>query len=482
MISQKTRTHLRDAAGSGGDAVHEAVLAGTSAARALGGAISALGHTLPRAAEPPRTRGLGRADKRGGGKSDEPARGKRLGRAQAKRLKKAEKASAKPRGKAAARTAARRAPVAPLTATGWFVLAAVIVAWPRERSEHRLEGRLGTRLTGLRDRLREELSTAHSATADLARRDPGRGRDAETPAQIPPKGWLDILKRAWTEFNADRITAVAGGITFFGLLALFPAMGAFVSLYGLFADSATVSDHLRVLAGVIPAEALKFVGEQMVRMANTHGSTLSLTFIGTLLVSLWSANAGVKAMFDGLNVAYEEREKRGLVKLNLISLAFTIGGIAFLALATASVIAVPIVLGLVGWKLGGLGPWLDILRWPVLLAGSIVALSVLYRYGPSRQHAKWAWVTPGSAVAAVVWLLASMLFSWYVAHFGSYNKTYGSLGAVVGFLTWMWLSAIIVLFGAELNSEIEHQTAADSTTGPPERMGHRGARMADTLG
>lgn len=496
MTSRKTKKRLHEAADSGRDALRETIAAGAAGARALQAAMSAAtqqgreqahkrskahdeeeqhGRRLPWAKAKPATHGRHKAKSKADRQRKETSA--RTGKV---KLDERKRGRRRPPGPAAHGVPVRPA-AAPFTALGWCLLAGVILAWPRERSEHRLEGRVGNHLTSLRDRLRDELTSPSAHIADAEGQDPGLGRQADTPAEIPPRGWLDILKRSWSQFLEDRVTAVAGGITFFGLLALFPAMAAFVSLYGLVADTKTVSDHLRILAGVIPAEALKFVGEQMVRMATTNGSSLGFTFFGTLLVSLWSANVGVKAMFDGLNVAYEEKEKRGLIKLNLVSLAFTLGAIAFLVLATASVIAIPIVLGMIGWKLGGLGAVLDLLRWPVLLLGAAGGLAVLYRYGPSRQRAKWAWITPGSVAGALLWLGASMLFSFYVAHFGSYNKTYGSLGAVVGFLTWMWISAIIILFGAELNSEIEHQTAVDSTTGAPQPLGARGARMADTI-
>jgi membrane protein len=186
-------------------------------------------------------------------------------------------------------------------------------------------------------------------------------------------------------------------------------------------------------------------------------------------------------MFDALNVAYDEEEKRGFFSLNLRSLTFTLGAIVFILLAVGAIVVIPVVLNFVG--LGAVAEWLLWLaRWPALLAGVVLGLAVLYRYGPSREQAEWKWITPGSVVAAVLWLIASMLFSWYVANFGSYNETYGSLGAAIGFMTWMWLSTTIVLLGAELNAEIEHQTAKDTTAGPDRPLGRRGAEVADTLG
>ena len=223
------------------------------------------------------------------------------------------------------------------------------------------------------------------------------------------------------------------------------------------------------------------VGEQVKRITSKGSGTLGFAFFSGLAISLWSANAGMKAMFDALNVAYDEDEKRGFIALNLRSLAFTLGAILFLVLALVGVVVVPVVLNFIG--LGKAAEWIiSLARWPVLLAIVIGGLAVLYRYGPSRNNAQWRWISAGSILAAVVWVVGSMLFSWYVSNFGNYNETYGSLGAAIGFLTWIWLSTTIVLVGAELNSEMEHQTARDTTEGPEKPLGARGARMADTVG
>ncbi|HEY9216629.1 MAG TPA: YihY/virulence factor BrkB family protein [Phenylobacterium sp.] len=319
------------------------------------------------------------------------------------------------------------------------------------------------------------MSKPHDAPLEA-----GRGRAADAPSQIPARGWKDILWRTWTEFMRDNIPLVASGVAFCGVTALFPALAAFVSLYGIFADAQTARDHLAILTGLVPAEVLTLIGEQMVRIAAQKEASLSFTFIAGLLLSLWSANAGMKALFNGLNVAYEEKEKRTFLRLNLITLGFTLGGVLFLALTTAAVVVAPVVLNMVRID-ADLLP-LALLRWPLLLALTMVVLAVVYRYGPSRELAKWRWVTWGGALASVLWLAGSAAFSWYVANFAHYNATYGSLGAVFGFLTWIWLSSAIVLLGAEINAEIEHQTAVDSTTGEEMPMGQRGAIMADTVG
>jgi membrane protein len=223
------------------------------------------------------------------------------------------------------------------------------------------------------------------------------------------------------------------------------------------------------------------VGEQMLRLASTRHSGLGLAFVISLLVSLWSANAGIKALFSGLNIAFEETEKRNFLTLNLVSLSFTIGALVFLSLGLAAVVAAPVALAYFGYMPGSVA-LMNLLRWPVLLLVAVGGITLLYRYGPSRERERWPWVSWGSVFAAVLWLAVSLLFSVYVAHFGSYDRTYGSLGAAVGFMSWLWISSISILFGAELNSEIEHQTAHDTTTGAPAPMGQRGAHMADTLG
>ena len=275
--------------------------------------------------------------------------------------------------------------------------------------------------------------------------------------------------------------SVAAGVTYYALLALFPAIAALVSIYGLFADPATIQDHLTALSGVLPEGALDIIREQVTRIAAQGGGTLGLSFVLGLAISLWSANAGMKAVFDALNIVYDEEEKRSFVSLNLRSLAFTLGAIAFILVAIAGIVVLPILLDFVG--LGSGTEWLlAIGRWPILLAGVVLGLAVLYRYGPSRDTAEWKWVTPGGIVAAVLWLVVSMLFSWYVANFGSYNETYGSLGAVIGFMTWIWISSIVVLMGAEINAEMEHQTAKDTTEGSEQPLGARGAQMADNVG
>jgi membrane protein len=310
--------------------------------------------------------------------------------------------------------------------------------------------------------------------------EPNRGRRASTPSEIPAKGWKDVLWRTWEGFNSDRILSVAAGVTFYALLALFPAVAALVSLYGLFADRATVGEHLSLLSGVLPEGALEIIGDQVTRIAGQK-SNLGFAFFGGLLVSLWTANAGMKAMFEAMNVVYGEDEKRSFVTLNVRTLGFTLGAIGFLLLALTGIVVVPIILNYIGFP-SGAEQAVSMLRWPILFVIALFVLAVLYRYGPSRRQARWKWITGGGVLAATLWLSGSLLFSWYVANFGNYNATYGSLGAVVGFMTWIWFSVTIVLLGGELNAEMEHQTAKDTTVGRPKPLGARGAHMADTVG
>lgn len=325
-----------------------------------------------------------------------------------------------------------------------------------------------------------EPETPPPSPAEAEATEPGRGRAATNPRHIPVRGWRDIALRTWKAFNADRLPAVAAGIAFYGLLSLFPTMAAFISLYGLFADVATAQEHLSYLTGVIPADVLTFIGQEMTRIASERTGDLGLTFVIGLLLSLWSANAASKALFDGLNVAYHETEKRNFIMINLQTYAFTLGAVVFLIAAAGAIVVVPILFELL--PLGAGAFLLSLLRWPILVLFMTLGLAALYRFGPSRRPARWRWLTWGAAVAAGLWLLASLAFSFYVANFANYARTYGSLGAVVGLMMWLWVSALVVLLGAELNSELEHQTAVDTTTGGRRPMGDRGALVADSLG
>ncbi|WP_249164676.1 YihY/virulence factor BrkB family protein [Bradyrhizobium japonicum] len=308
-----------------------------------------------------------------------------------------------------------------------------------------------------------------------------RGRHAATPAEIPAKGWKDILWRVYGNIGDHRILALAAGMTYYSLLAIFPAIAALVAIYGLFADPNVIAKHLDDVAGFIPGGAVDVAREQLTRVATKGGRTLGFTFVIGLVISLWSANAAMKSLFDTLNIVYGEQEKRSFFRLNAMSLGFTIGAIVFVLAALGGVVVVPVVLQYVGLS-NATDLLIRIGRWPALFVALAFALACIYRFGPSRQAPRWAWITWGSAAAALLWLAASGLFSFYAANFGTFNATYGSLGAVIGFMTWLWISAIVILLGAELNAEMEHQTARDTTTGQPKPLGDRGAKMADTVG
>jgi membrane protein len=308
-----------------------------------------------------------------------------------------------------------------------------------------------------------------------------RGRQATTPSEIPDRGWKDILLRVFSNISKHRILALAAGMTYYSILAIFPAIAALVAVYGLFSDPSTIARHLDQLDGFLPSGAIDVAREQLTRVASKGSQTLGLTFLVGLCVSLWSSNAAMKSLFDTLNIVHDEEEKRGFFKLNAISLLFTVGGVLFVVAALGSIVVVPPILDYVGFSDRS-----DLLlragRWPTMVLVLTFALAIIYRYGPSREAPRWRWITWGSAVAALLWLGASGLFSWYAANFGKFNETYGSLGAVIGFMTWLWISAIVILLGAEIDAEMEHQTTRDTTTGSPKPMGLRGARMADTVG
>ncbi|MGI4798571.1 MAG: YihY/virulence factor BrkB family protein, partial [Janthinobacterium lividum] len=254
-----------------------------------------------------------------------------------------------------------------------------------------------------------------------------QGRNATRPAEIPPAGWWAILKRVVAQVSTDRVMTEAAGVTFFSLLAMFPAMTALVSLYGLFADPHTVSDHLAAMDGLLPGGGLDIIKEQVKSLTSGEPKELGFGVLFGFAASLWSANQGIKSLFDALNIVNDEKETRGFLHRTVLTLSFTLGALVFIVLALVAVVAIPAILAFVG-----LGSVLDFIlrfaRWPVLLAAIGLFLALIYRFGPSREAAKWRWISWGSAFAAVAWVIGSAGFSWYVSNFGSYNKTYGSLG------------------------------------------------------
>jgi membrane protein len=310
----------------------------------------------------------------------------------------------------------------------------------------------------------------------------GRGRRATAPLRIPWLGWKDILYRTYLNIVDNRLLALAAGVTFYSLLALFPGIAAGVSSYGMFTDASTIGRHLSLLTDIVPNSVLDLFGNEIARIVAKSDSRLTFGFLLGFALALWSANAGMKAIFDALNIIYGEREKRGIIWLNVESLFYTFCAIAGALVAISMVVVFPLVLAAFGASSYDAPLMIGILRWPGMFVLIIVGLSLLYRYGPSRRLAKWRWISVGSVFAALASLTVSSLFSWYLGNFANYDATYGALGAVVGLMVWMWLSTIMVLVGAQLNSEIEHQTARDTTVGTEKPLGIRGAVMADTVG
>jgi membrane protein len=278
----------------------------------------------------------------------------------------------------------------------------------------------------------------------------------------------NILLALYNRISEHRVVSIAAGVTFFALLAIFPTLAALVSIYGLFTDPGTIGAHLDRLSGFLPGGAMEIIGDQMRRVAEQGKTTLGLTFATSLAISLWSANAGMKALFDALNIVYNAKETRGFIKLNAVSLAFMLGTIVFLLLAIGAIVVLPILLRYIGFG-GATERLLSIGRWPVLFVIVAVMIALIYRFGPCRRDPKWHWITWGSAFASIVWIALSLLFSWYAANFGSYNKTYGSLGAAIGFMTWIWLSTIVILVGAEIDDEMEERERAQGHRREPRR-------------
>jgi membrane protein len=294
-------------------------------------------------------------------------------------------------------------------------------------------------------------------TANLATETGERSPRAASSSDIPQKGWKDILLRVYVNIGEHRILALAAGMTYYGILAIFPALAALAAIYGLFSDPTSIARQLDDLGGVMPGGAIDVAREQLMRVASKGNHTLGLTFVAGLAVALWSANAAMKSLFDTLNIVYGEKEKRGFFRLNAISLAFTVAGVGCVLLALGAVVVMPVALNYL-WLSDAADIFVRVARWPVMFVGLALALACIYRFGPSGKAPRWRWITWGGVAAAALWLAASALFSWYAASFGTFNQTYGSLGAVIGFMTWLWISAIAILLGAELDAEMEHQT------------------------
>ena len=306
------------------------------------------------------------------------------------------------------------------------------------------------------------------------------GKDAEKPTEIPPRGWWQVVRRAFKESSADNVPILAAGVAFFGFLAIFPAIIAAITLYGIFADPETVAAQVRDLSAALPEQAQPILADQLQSVASASGGALGIGLVVSLLAALWSASSGTGNLLKAINIAYDEDESRGFLKVRGIALALTLGAIVFLLLTLALVAVVPVVLNVL--PLGPVGTILaQVLRWVLLVALVVAALAVTYRIAPDRDQPRFSWVTTGSLVATVLWIIGSIAFSLYVNNFGSYNKTYGAIAGVVVLMLWLYLTSYIVLLGAEVNAESERQTRADTTRGASAPMGERGAAAADEL-
>ena len=306
------------------------------------------------------------------------------------------------------------------------------------------------------------------------------GIHAEKPSQIPWAGWKQIVKRSWAEHKADNMPIIAGGVAFFGFLAIFPAMIALISIYGLVASPETVARQVEDLSKQLPDDAAALIGKQLESIVSNSSGALSVSLVVSILAALWSASGGMGNLVTAVNIAYDEVEARNFVKLKALSLALTLGGILFVLVTFGLVAVVPALIaalpfGVVGTVLA------EIARWLLLLAIFAGSLAVLYRVAPDRDAPRLSWVSLGSVVVTVMWAIVSVGFALYVNNFGSYDKTYGAIAGVIVLMLWLYLTCYLVLLGAEINSEAEHQTAHDTTKGEPQPMGARDAKMADTL-
>jgi membrane protein len=305
------------------------------------------------------------------------------------------------------------------------------------------------------------------------------GSEAERPTEIPARGWLQVAKRGWKEAKADQVPLLAAGVAFYAFLAIFPALIALVSIFGLFADPATIANQLNSMTAALPDAARQIITDQVSTLASRR-SALGIGLIISTVIALWSASAGVSNLLTAVNVAYDEEEKRGFVKKRLLSLGLTLAAIVFMVIIIGLVAVLPPLLQAV-FGAGALSWILQIVGWLVMVVLVTVALAVIYRLGPDRDAPRMKWVSVGALVATVIWLAASIGFSIYTATFGNYAKTYGALAGIVVLLFWLWLSMYAVLLGAEINAEAEQQTVKDTTKGPEQELGKRGAVKADSV-
>lgn len=310
---------------------------------------------------------------------------------------------------------------------------------------------------------------------------PGRGRAADAPSEFPTEGWKDVAVRVKNEISDDHTVLAAAGVAFFAFLALIPALAALVSIAGLVTTPSEAAERIERLLGGLPEEAKDLLASQLESMAGQDGGSLSIGLVTAIALSLWSASGGMGHLIEAINVAYDEHDDRGFLSRKALSLVLTIGAILFLAAALVGLAALPTLLNTSALP-SAAQTVLQILFWPVLVVGFAGGLAVLYRFGPDRAQPEWRWVSWGAAMAVVLWIIASVGFRIYTANFGSYGETYGSLAAVVVLMLFLFITSFVILLGAQINSEMEHQTARDTTEGPDEPLGHRDAVMADTIG
>lgn len=318
---------------------------------------------------------------------------------------------------------------------------------------------------------------AHLQDADGAN-DP-LGRFAQTPWAIPAEGWKAVLRRSWNEAGEDNIGIVAAGVSFYGFLALVPLLGAVVLTYGLVAEPKTVIHDVQAMTAVMPADAAKLIGEQLMHLVKSSDGKKGLGVLVALAIALFGARNGAGSVITALNIAYEEKEDRGFLRVNLLALAMTGSAVLVALIGTVAIAALGHLEDLLPFSSGLIIVCGKILAYVVLTLAGAAGAAALYRFGPARRKPRWMWLTPGSVLTAVLWLMLTLGFGFYVARFGNYNASYGSLGAVVVMLTWLYLSSYVLLFGAELNSELEKQTEADTTDGFARPLGERDAWAAD---
>ena len=313
--------------------------------------------------------------------------------------------------------------------------------------------------------------------ADSGRHWADRGGTAEAPTQIPAAGWKDVLQRTKDEVRTDNVSILAGGVAFYWMLSLFPFAIAALSVYGLVANPDDVTKMVQQVQGTVPDSVAQLLEDQLSSIADSSRGSLTFGLVGSVLFALWSASKGASALIKATNVAFDEKETRGFLRLRAMALLLTLVFLVVMVCAIALIAVVPNLVD--GTPLGTL---FSVLRWPALAVVAMIGLAALYRYAPDRDEPRWRWVSLGAVVATGLWLVGSSLFSLYANKLGSFNETYGSLSAVIVLLLWLSLTAFVILLGAEINAETEHQTAQDSTEGPERPLGERGAYTADTVG